>query len=132
MFQNLQSFNPNDTITQKDAIVMLLQYYGISPMSGTSHFLDIAIGDPFQGYAIAAYRRGIIDGNYALPGKFLSKEEFIELLVKIGKLGRNPSQIKIYKDTTAMDVKFQFIQDYGFKIQAHGGSFYPQSILTRQ
>lgn len=62
---------------------MLMDYYKIAPTTGTSHFLDINIGDPFQGYAIAAYRRGVLDGNYALPGKFLSKEDFIELLVKI-------------------------------------------------
>jgi hypothetical protein len=53
MFQNISSFNPNATITQKDAIIMLMQYYGIAPTSGTSHFLDVAIGDSFQGYAIA-------------------------------------------------------------------------------
>ena len=48
MFQNISTFNPNSTITQKDAIIMLMQYYGIMPTSGTSHFLDIAIGDSFQ------------------------------------------------------------------------------------
>ena len=83
MFQNISTFNPSSTITQKDAIIMLMDYYKIAPTTGTSHFLDINIGDPFQGYAIAAYRRGVLDGNYALPGKFLSKEDFIELLVKI-------------------------------------------------
>lgn len=132
MFQNISSFNPNATITQKDAIIMLMQYYGIAPTSGTSHFLDIAIGDNFQRYAIAWYRRGILDGNYALPGKLLSKEDFIELLVKIGKFERNPSQLKIYKDTSPMNVKFQYIQDYGFKTRARWGNFYPQSLLTRQ
>lgn len=132
MFQNIEKFNPNSTITQRDAIVILMQYYNISPTNGTSHFLDIAIGDNFQGYAIAAYRRGILDGNYARPDKLLSKEDFIELLVKIGKIERNPSQIKIYKDTSAMNFKFQYIQDYAFKIRARGGNFYPQSLLTRQ
>ena len=132
MFQNISTFNPNSTITQKDAIIMLMQYYGIMPTSGTSHFLDIAIGDSFQWYAIAWYRRGILDGNYALPGKLLSKEDFVELLVKIGKLEKNPSQMKIYKDTSAMNVKYQYIQDYGFKTRARGGNFYPQTLLTRQ
>lgn len=132
MFQNISSFDPNATITQKDAIVMLMDYYWITPTSGTSHFLDISIGDSFQGYAIAWYRRGVIDGNYALPWKFLSKEDFIELLVKIWKLEKNPSQIKVYNDTSAMNLKFRYIQDYGFKIRARGGNFYPQSLLSRQ
>ncbi len=131
MFQNLSAFDPGATLTQRDAIMILLQYYDVKPPTGTSHFLDIAIGDPFQGYAIAAYRRGAIDGNYALPGKLLSREDFIELLVKIGKLEKNPSQIKIYKDTSAMNFKFQYIQDYGFQIRARGGNFYPQSLLNR-
>lgn len=132
MFQGISAFNPNSTITQKDAIMLLMDYYKISPTSGTSHFLDIAIGDSFQGYAIAGYRRGILDGNYALPGKLLTKEDFVELLVKVGKLERNPSQIKIFKDTSAMNLKFQYIQDYAFKIRARGGNFYPQTLLTRQ
>jgi murein DD-endopeptidase MepM/ murein hydrolase activator NlpD len=132
MFQNIGKFDPNSTITQKDAVIMLMDYYKIAPTSGTSHFLDIAIGDKYQWYAIAGYRRGIFDGNYALPGKFLSREDFIELLVKIWKLEKNPSQIKIYKDTSAMNFKFQYIQDYAFKIRARGGNFYPQSLLSRQ
>ena len=132
MFQNINTFNPNSTITQKDAIIMLLDYYKIAPTTGTSHFLDISINDAFQGYAIAAYRRGALDGNYALPGKFLSKEDFIELLVKIWKIEKNPSQIKIYNDTSAMNLKFQYIQDYAFKIRARGGNFNPQSLLSRQ
>lgn len=132
MFQNITKFDPNATITQKDAIVLLMDYYKIAATNGTSHFLDIAIGDSFQGYAIAGYRRGVLDGNYAQPSKLLSKQDFVELLVKLGKLERNPSQIKIYKDTSAMNLKFQYIQDYGFKIRARGGNFNPQSLLTRQ
>ena len=48
MFQNIDKYNPNATITQKDAIILLMQYYNISPTNGTSHFLDIDIGDSFQ------------------------------------------------------------------------------------
>jgi murein DD-endopeptidase MepM/ murein hydrolase activator NlpD len=132
MFQYISKFDGSATLTQRDAIVMLMQYYNMSPTTGTSHFLDIAIGDPFQGYAIAAYRKGAIDGNYALPSKLLSREDFIELLVKIGKLEKNPSGIKLYRDTSPMNFKFQYIQDYAFKIRARGGNFYPQSLLTRQ
>jgi hypothetical protein len=131
MFQYIPNFNPNATLTQRDAIVMLMQYYDLKPATGTSHFLDIAIGDPFQWYAIGAYRRWAIDGNYILPGKLLTREDFIELLVKIGKLEKNPSQMKIYRDTSAMNFKFQYIQDYAFKIRARGGNFYPQTLLTR-
>ena len=132
MFQWIDKFNPNSTITQKDAIVMLMQYYKITPSNGTSHFLDIDIGDPFQWYAMAAYRRGILDSSYALPEKLLTKEEFVELLVKIWKLERNPSQIKIYKDTSPMNLKFQYIQDYAFKIKAKGWNFNPNTLLSRQ
>ncbi len=132
MFQDIGKFDPSATINQKDAVTMLMKYYGIAPTSGTSHFLDIAIGDSFQGYALAGYRRGIFDENYAQPTRLLSKEDFIELLVKIGKLEKNPSQIRIYKDTSAMNLKFQYIQDYAYKIRAKGGNFYAQSLLTRQ
>jgi hypothetical protein len=109
-----------------------MQYYGINPTNGTSHFLDIDIGDTFQWYALTAYKRGILDGNYAQPNRLLSKADFIELLVKIGKFEKNPSQLKIYKDTTAMNLKFQYIQDYAFKIRAKWGNFYPDTLLTRQ
>lgn len=132
MFQTGEKFNPNATITKKDAIMMIMQYYNITPASGTSHFLDIPIGDSFQGYAIAWYRKGILDGSYAHPEKLLAKEDFIELLVKIWKIEKNPSQIKIYKDTSAMNLKFQYIQDYAFKIRARWWNFSPYSLLTRQ
>ncbi len=132
MFQNIEKFDPSSTITQRDAIVMLMQYYRVVPTTGTSYFLDIAIGDSFQWYAIASARRGVFDGNYARPDKLLSKEDFIELMVKIWKIERNPSQIKIYSDTSAMNFKFQYIQDYAFKVRARGGNFYPQTLLTRQ
>ena len=88
MFQGISAFSPNSTITQKDAIMLLME--------------------------------------------LLTKEDFVELLVKVGKLERNPSQIKIFKDTNAMNLKFQYIQDYAFKIRARGGNFYPQTLLTRQ
>jgi hypothetical protein len=132
MFQGIDKFEPNGTIKQKDAIIMLMQYYDIKPSNGTSHFLDIAIGDKFQWYALSAYRRWIIDGNYASPEKYLSKEDFAELIVKIGKLKRNPNAVKIYKDTSPMNLKFQYIQDYAYKIGAKSGNFYPQSLLTRE
>lgn len=57
MFQDIEKFNPKSTIIQKDAIVMIMQYYGIAPTNGTSHFLDVPIGDDFQGYAISSNRR---------------------------------------------------------------------------
>lgn len=132
MFQDRDTFSPNATITQKDAMILIMQYYGISPTNGTSHFLDIDIGDSFQGYAISAYRKWILDGNYAFPEKLLSKEDFIELLVRIWKFEKNPSQIKIYTDTSAMNLKFQYIQDYAFKIRAKWWNFNPKSLLTRQ
>ncbi len=132
MFQWIEKFDPKSTITQKDAIMMLMDYYKVASTNWTSHFLDIAIGDNFQGYAIAGYRRGILDGNYAMPSKLLTKEDFVELIVKIWKLEKNPSQIKIYKDTSPMNYKFQYIQDYAFKIRARGWNFNPQSLLTRE
>lgn len=48
MFQTIEKYDPNSTITQRDAIVMLMQYYRLAATTGTSHFLDIAIGDSFQ------------------------------------------------------------------------------------
>jgi hypothetical protein len=35
-------------MSQREAITLIMQYYGITPATGTSQFLDIAIGDPFQ------------------------------------------------------------------------------------
>ncbi len=132
MLQHISKFDPESTITQKDAIMLIMQYYDITPASGTSHFLDIPLKDIFQGYALVAYRRGILDGNYGFPERLLSREDFVELLVRIGKFEKNPSQIKIYKDTSTMNFKFWYIQDYGFKVRARGGNFYPQTLLTRQ
>ena len=60
-----------------------MKYFGMSADSGTSHFLDLTIGDSLQGYAIVLYRKGIIDGNYLSPDKIVTKAEAIDLIVKI-------------------------------------------------
>ena len=48
LFQSVSAFEPTGTMNQREAITLIMQYYGIAPASGTSQFLDIAIGDPFQ------------------------------------------------------------------------------------
>lgn len=131
MFQKDGKFNAKENITNREAISMIFDYFGIVPSSGTSHFLDISIGDSFQGYAIVAYRMWVLDGNYANPDKIISKEEFIQLLSKTGKLKKNPSGIKIYADVDSMNPNYPSIQDYGFSVGIRGGKFNPKMILTR-
>ncbi len=124
-------FDPKWSLTYREALINLMKFYNISPVNGTSHFLDINIGDSLQWYALVAYRKWYLDGNYAHPDRILSREEFIELLVKIGKLEKNPSQIKIYKDVDAMNPNFQSIQDYAFRTRVRWGKFYPKTLMTR-
>ena len=131
MFQWISKFNPGASITKKEAMIMLMQFYNIEPSNGTSHFLDIPIGDGFQWYALMGYKKWVLEWNYAYPDKILSKEDFIELAAKIGRFEKNTSQIKIYSDVGPMNLKFQYIQDYAFKIRAKWGKFNPQSILTK-
>jgi hypothetical protein len=68
----------------------------------------------------------VLDGNYAFPDRILSREDFVELIVRIGRIEKNPSQIKIYRDITPMNVKYSAVQDYGFYTRARGGNFAPQ------
>ncbi len=126
-----QSFSSKWYISQREAITNLMKFYGIVPSNGTSHFLDIPIGDAFQGYALVAYRRGLLDGNYAYPEKILSKWEFIELLVKIAQPEKNPSQIRIYNDVDPMNPHYKSAQDYWYMVRARGGKLYTENILTR-
>ena len=131
MYQKDGSFSPKTTVTKREAIMTILDYYGIAAAGGTSPFLDIAIGDIFQGYAISAARFSMLDGNYAEWEKLLTREEFINLLHKAGKLNKNPSGIKIYADVDAMNMSFSAIQDYAYTIGVRGGKFYPKTLLTR-
>lgn len=131
LFQKTGAFNSKEVITEREALMLVMDYYGIKPTGGTSHFLDIPIWDVLQGYALVAYRRGIIDGNYAQPDKLLTKEEFADLIVKIAKPAKNPSQMRIYNDVDSMNLHFSSIQDYAFMIKARGGRFYPKTLLTR-
>ncbi|MBP9779179.1 peptidoglycan DD-metalloendopeptidase family protein [Candidatus Gracilibacteria bacterium] len=131
IYQEGTRFEPKKAVNQREAIITLMKYSNISPTAGTSHFLDIPIGDELQGYALVAYRKGIIDGSYAFPEKILSREEFALLLSKINSTNKNPSQMRIYNDVDAMNPNFTAIQDYAFMIGAKGGKFYPKNILTR-
>lgn len=129
--ESVGNFDPKKSVTNREAIINIMKYYGIKPSSGTSHFLDIPIGDNFQGYATVAYRKWVLVGNYANPNKILTKQDFIELLVEIGNPDKNPSRIQIYSDVNPMNPGYNMIQDYAFMVRARGGKLYPTSILTR-
>ena len=108
-----------------------MRYFDIAPAAGTSHFLDIAIGDVLQGYAQIAYRKGILDGNYAYPEHIMTREEVAILITKIARTESNPSQIRIYADVDPMNPAYQAVQDYGFMVRARGGRFYPKTLASR-
>jgi Peptidase family M23 len=131
LFQYDKGFIGKSTLTMRDALIMLMNFYKIEPASGTSHFLDVEIWDILQWYSLVAYRRWIIDGNYLEPEKILTKEDFIDLLVRIGKFEKNPSQIKIYQDVDSMNPKYSLIQDYAYKIHARWGKFSPKILITK-
>jgi Peptidase family M23 len=126
-----KKFSSKSTVTKKEAIIALMKYYDIKPVNGTSHFLDVTIGDRFQWYALAAYRQGILDGNYAGSEQILTKWEFINLVVKIAQAPRNPSQIRIYNDVDTLNPYYQSAQDYAYMTRARGGKFSPNMLLTR-
>lgn len=49
LFQDTtENFQSKSIITKREALVSLMKYYAIPPSNGTSHFLDIQIGDIFQ------------------------------------------------------------------------------------
>jgi hypothetical protein len=129
--ENTWTFGSKSPVTKKEAIREVMKYAGISPVSWVSQFLDIAIGDSFQGYALAATRYWVLEGNYAEGDRILTKWEFITLLTKIIKAEKNPSQIRIYRDVDPMNPNYQSIQNYGYKLQVRSGKFYPDTILTR-
>ncbi len=129
--ESIGNFDPKKSVTEREAIINIMKYYWVKPSSGTSHFLDIPIGDNFQGYAMVAYRKWVLSWNYANPDKILTKQDFIELLVEIGHTDKNPSQIQIYTDVNPMNPGYNMIQDYAFMVRARGGKLYPTSLLTR-
>ena len=124
-------FGSKDIITYRTALINTMKYFDIPPASGTSHFLDITIGDVLQGYALVAYRNGILDGNYAYPEHIMTKEEIAILITKIAKATKNPSQMRIYADVDTMNPAYSYIQDYGFMTHAKWGKFYPKTLLTK-
>ncbi len=132
LFQDLgNTLRPKESITKQEAIRTILDYYEKIPSNGTSPFLDIAIGDSFQGYAITASRYAILNGNYAYGNKIITKEEFVDMLMKAGRPGKNPSSIQIYTDVSAMNPYYESVQDYGFLTRARWGKFWANTILTR-
>ena len=132
LFQDYnENFDAKSIITRREAIISLMKYYGVVPSNGTSHFLDVQIGDAFQGYALVAYRRWILDGNYAYPERLLSKWEFIDLLVKVAQVEKNPSQIRIYNDVDPMNPFYASAQDYAYLTRSRGGKLNTSSLLTR-
>jgi|GEM_PF-5015630 len=49
LFQSDSSyFAPKESLTMRDALVMIMNYYKVEPEIGTSPFLDIPIGDVMQ------------------------------------------------------------------------------------
>jgi murein DD-endopeptidase MepM/ murein hydrolase activator NlpD len=130
-FEVKNTLGTKETLTYKEALINTMRYFDITPTGGTSHFLDIPLGDTLQGYALVAYRRGILDGNYAYPDRIMSREEVATLIVKVAQGEKNPSQIRIYADVDPMNPSYQSIQDYGFLVQARWWKFYPKTLVTR-
>jgi hypothetical protein len=50
-------FEPKKSLTYREALINTMRYFDIAPTNGTSHFLDIPLGDSMQGYAIVAERK---------------------------------------------------------------------------
>ena len=125
------TLEPKTLVNYKEALMNIMKYYDIPPTKGTSHFLDIEIGDIFQWYAQSAYRRGILDGNYAYPDKLLTRQEFVKLLIKVSGALKNPSEIQIYADVNRMNLDYESIQNYALLVRARGGKFYPNTLMNR-
>jgi hypothetical protein len=131
LFQRSGNFTAKESITLREATMTIMDYYGIHPATGTSHFLDIEISDDLQWYALVLYRRGLIDGNYFTPDKIVTKAETIDLMVKIGNIAANPGQIRIYPDVETTSPYWQSTQAYGYLTRVRWGRLYPNMILTR-
>ncbi len=125
------NFGPKEMITYREALMNIFRYFDIAPLSGNSRFLDIAIGDEFQWYALIAERKWILEGAYAYPEHIMTKEEVATLIVKIAGSEKNPSQLKIYNDVDLMNPNYPVIQDYGFLTRARWGRFYPKTLVSR-
>lgn len=131
LFREQTIFWTKDIITFREALMNSMRYFDISPSTGISHFLDIEIGDDLQGYALIAYRRWILEWNYAFPDHIMTREEVANLIKKVANAEKNPSQIKIYADVDTMNPLYQSVQDYGFLVRAHWGKFYPKTLVSR-
>lgn len=124
-------FNARESLTFREALINTMRFFDIAPTNGTSHFLDIPIGDSMQWYALVAYRRGILTGSHAHPEHIMTREELADLIIKISEAPRNPSQIRIYPDVDGMNPYYNQIQDYAFLTKDRWWKFYPKNIVTR-
>lgn len=131
LYSTQSEFRPKESVTLKEAIMAIMKITHAPPANGISHFLDIEIGDEFQGYALAWYKKWILNGNYAEPNKIMTKWEFIHLLMEYYPAQKNPSNIRIFSDTTSMHPYYQSIQNYGYMMRLRGWKIYPDTILTR-
>ncbi|GAB0174802.1 MAG: hypothetical protein HHAS10_06810 [Candidatus Altimarinota bacterium] len=126
-----ETFNARESLTFREALINTMRFYDIAPTNGTSHFLDIPIGDSMQGYALVAHRKGILTGSHAHPEHIMTREELVDLIIKVSDAPKNPSQIRIYPDVDTMNPYYNQIQDYAFLTKDRGGRFYPKNIVTR-
>ena len=125
-------FGAKQSLTFREALINTMRYFDIAPTNGTSHFLDIPLGDSMQGYALVASRKGIITGSHAQPEHIMTREELADLIVKVWEAPRNPSQLRIYPDVDSMNPYYTQIQDYAFLTKDRGGKFYPKNIVINK
>lgn len=130
IFQKNGLFWVKDSITKNEAVRNIMDYYKIEPTNGISHFLDIDIDDPMQGYAMIAYTKWIVDWSYFGGEKILTRAELIDLIVRIGNIEKNPSEFKIYSDTNIGIPYYNSIQAYWLITKTRWWRFYPNAIAT--
>lgn len=132
LLDEMPAIGAEQSVTRGQALIALMKFYKETPLSGTSHFLDIPLSDTtLQGYALRAYQKGIFRGQTITPNRVITKGEFIEVLSRFGKLQSAPAGHTAITDIDKNSTLAQSIQNYGYTIGAKDMKLSPNAPLTQ-
>ena len=130
------TFAPDATVTRAQFVKMLVLTLGLGPRSGASGFTDVAPGDWFAPYVLAAVQAGLVQG--ASPTAFspnapVTREELAVLLARALKL--TGTAHLGYADASAIDPwaagGVQAAVAAGYLTGFPDGRFQPQGAASR-
>ena len=127
-------FAPDNKVTRAQFVTMLIRASELRPETYENVFPDVEKGKWYAVYMQSAFNAGIIDGTFARPDDYITREEMCDMAVRSYERENKAEGISLnFSDSNLISNIDAVSKAYGIGIIKgyEDGSFRPTSSLTR-